>query len=691
MNSDPVKLIHPVRLLALVAFLGLSALALATLFVSRGQIPEVSGSPTPPEFQGRTVVNVLSWGDFVTRAPDGEAHVLISYNTAEAFRQLVHAYDGEVWPQYRIVTAAVLQSDDGTNWTTVAEASELEGKIVFDLGNAGAHRFWKVIAVKSGDAPEVVFGHLSFVKSVRLIERVPVDAVWLALVPASLLVLRAFGLTLSLGRVFASTAIPVTLFVLLYTFGYAGFHTVIWPDSATYLQRVLFGTYSESRNHGYSSILLAVHDTIGLDYLALFQFGIGIVCYLTAAFLLAVRFGNKWFGSLLVLALLLQGTLVRSAPEVLTEALFMAGLTLFAAALGALAWRPDKRAVIAASVGIVLATLAKTIGVVLVVPALLLVRFLPKGHRLSVSGAIVVCGLGTYALMAVSSYVRTGVPTPERFAGFALIGHVGWMLDDTSMPPSDLTQSMIKAVAPVIAQRPPDLTNIRSLDTLDRYVNVTTQEYNILLWQKLLPAFALESKPGPVDANAFFLRFGFSSIRAHPLAYLRHVAAHFYGLWRDLREVMPLRNATVSMRQASCQSTVRKSIPPSVLAPCPSEAIFNSEQVKQLNLPLALDILKQHWILRKGTIWIGALALFLSILILVPGRLAWLYRTEIMIALSLNAYFGAHVLLQVTLERYAFVAASAATFMVASFVVTSCCLIKSMFALRDAKGHATVR
>src|SRR5262249_10523297 len=159
-------------------------------------------------------------------------------------------------------------------------------------------------------------------------------------------------------------------------------------------------------------------------------------------------------------------------------------------------------------------------------------------------------------------------------------GHVGGMLDDASMPPSDLTQSMIKAVAPVIEQRPPDLTNINSIDTLDRYVNVTTQQYNTVLWIKLVP-IALATKLGVADLNSFFLRFSFSSIRAHPLAYFRHVAAHFYGLWRDLGDVVSLRVATLSVRQADCQSDFRKSIPPDVLTPCPSEAILYSELVKQ--------------------------------------------------------------------------------------------------------------
>ena len=38
---------------------------------------------------------------------------------------------------------------------------------------------------------------------------------------------------------------------------------------------------------------------------------------------------------------------------------------------------------------------------------------------------------------------------------------------------------------------------------------------------------------------------------------------------------------------------------------------------------------------------------FAVVLFLVPARLMRVYRTEIMIALSLNAYFGSHVLLQV--------------------------------------------
>jgi hypothetical protein len=670
------------QLFALVVFLGLSALAVATLFVSRGPIPaELSGSVTPPEFAGRTVGNVLANGDFVTRAADGDAHVLMRFNSPETFRKIVHAYRSEVFPQYRIGAASVQHSDDGVTWTNAAEAGEVKGKFVFDVENAGTHRFWRMNVVKSGDAPEVIFGQIYFIHDSHFVRLIPLDAVWLGLLPAAILLLVAFRITLSFGRVFTATAVPVVLFVLLYSLGYTNFHTVTLPDSGGYLQPLVYGTFSTVRNSGYPRFLLAVHNAVGLDNLAWVQLGIGIACYLAGAFLLAVRFGNKWVGSILVLAMLLQGTLTRFAPDILTEALFMAGLGLFSAALGALAWRPDKRAVIAASVGIVLATLAKTLGVVLVVPALLLIRFLPKGSRLAVSGAIVACGLGAYGLMAFDSYMRTGIASPESFAGYALLGNVGGMLDDTSMPPSELTRDMISAAAPVIEQRPSDLTNIHSLETLDRYVDVTVRDFNIVIWQKLMPVAA--AKLGTVDqaaANSFFLRFGLSSIRANPLAYLRHVSAHFYGMWRDLAEIVPLRLAAVYFRGVTDSQGYRKSIPASILSPYPSQTVVDGEVINQSNLPLLLKPWSSYWLPKSATVALGALAFFLSLLVLVPGRLAHLYRTEIMIALSLNAYFGAHVLLQVSLERYASVGIFAAIFLAASFVITTCHAVSSSLA-----------
>lgn len=183
-------------------------------------------------------------------------------------------------------------------------------------------------------------------------------------------------------------------------------------------------------------------QTLGLDRLAWLQLGTIIACYLAGVWLLVSHLQQKWLGPILVVAFALQGATTDFADQILTEALFTAGLGLFAASLGALAWRPGINAVIAGMIGIVLVTLAKSIGLVLVVPALLLVRFLPKGARLRFSVPIVAAGLLTYGAMAVHGYSRTGNFAPESFGGYALFGQVGWMLDENFMPESELARAL---------------------------------------------------------------------------------------------------------------------------------------------------------------------------------------------------------------------------------------------------------
>ncbi len=243
----------------------------------------------------------------------------------------------------------------------------------------------------------------------------PVDAVWLGLLPASLLILISFRIPLSFGHMFTATAFPVSLFVLFYSLGYVDFHAVTWQRRQRRTCNAFFMARTRPlRNVGYAIILLAVKNTVGTRP----------SCMNTARNRHSVLSGRRLPASCPICKQMdrihfgvrhpASGAISQFAPDVMTEALFMAGLGLFAAALEVMASRTDRRAVTAAAVGIVLATLAKSLGVVLVLPALLLVRFLPKGNRLSVSGVIVICGLATYALMAISSYTRTGIASPEN-------------------------------------------------------------------------------------------------------------------------------------------------------------------------------------------------------------------------------------------------------------------------------------
>jgi hypothetical protein len=668
----------PLTAFAVLLLALLFGLALATLSISREQPTpsDLSGSPTPPEHMPRTVDNLLGGGDFVTRAPDGEAFAQMHFASPQGFDRIVHAYPGEVWAPYRIRKAAIKTSDDGIDWTNAAEAEERDGKLTFEVGNAGGHRLWRMVVLESGNAQEVVFGNLRYDAGDDILSKFPIDLAWLCLTPALILLFVSLPPGLSPGRLFVSVAIPVALFVSIYSFGYVAYHTINYQDSSTYLQRLSTGSYSPIRNSGYPLLLVLANKTLGLDRLAWLQLGTIIACYLAGVWLLVSHLQQKWLGPVLVAVFALQGATTDFADQILTEAPFTAGLTLFAASLGALAWRPGINAVVAGMIGIVLATLAKSVGLVLVVPALLLVRFLPKGAWLRFSAPIVAAGLLTYGAMAVHGYSRTGNFAPESAAGYALFGQVAWMLDENFMPESELTRALRDAAAPVVQRRPADLAQIDSLATLNRYVDDTVQEYNTLLWGTLVPV-AAPYFPTVEAANAFFLRFALSSIRAHPAAYLRHAVAHFYGLWRDMGHFDPLRTATIRVRTepalaSALEIRLRNAVPASILAPYPEKPQLTAERIGQESLPLALGVIwDRYWIRPAWTIAIGILALGLSLLFLIPGRLAVFYRTEIMIALSLNAYFSAHAMLQVSLSRYAEVAILPALMLGVSFVTTS--------------------
>jgi hypothetical protein len=292
--------------------------------------------------------------------------------------------------------------------------------------------------------------------------------------------------------------------------------------------------------------------------------------------------------------------------------------------------------------------------------------------------------------MAAYNYSRTGTFSPESFAGATLFGNVGWMLDDASMPKSELTHALITAAEPVTDKRPANLTQIDSIAALDRYVDYTAREYDGLFWGALYPVGAPHFTTGQAE-NAFYLQFALSSIREHPAAYFRHAAAHFYGLWRDLGSVEPLRVATIGIRanpllETASETQLRNAVPESILARYPEPAQLKAERISQESLPLAFEAFWNHyWIRPTWTIALGILAVGLSLLFVVPSRLASIYRTEIMIALSLNAYFGAHALMHVTQARYATVGILAAFMLVAGFVMTTLSAVKALF---DAKGRA---
>jgi peptidoglycan/LPS O-acetylase OafA/YrhL len=129
------------------------------------------------------------------------------------------------------------------------------------------------LPASASGAANIPLSNTDFVARNDLLRRVPIDVAWLCLIPAFILLFASLPSGLTPMRRLASVAIPIVLFVSVYSFGYVSYHTLHYNDSPTYLQRLLTGTFASNRNSGYPSILVAVSGTVGLDRLAWVQLG----------------------------------------------------------------------------------------------------------------------------------------------------------------------------------------------------------------------------------------------------------------------------------------------------------------------------------------------------------------------------------------------------------------------------------
>jgi len=350
----------------------------------------------------------------------------------------------------------------------------------------------------------------------------------------------------------------------------------------------------------------------------------------------------------------------------MTDALFLSGFTLAAAALASAARRPSPLCFIVASLGLGLAILAKAVGIVLVVPALMLARFLSPS-KWNALACVVLVPVGVYLSMTTDAYIRAGLLTPEATGGMNLAGHVAGFLDGELSDAPGFVEGLREAIGPILAKRPSDLATIRSRKDLDAYIDYTAREHDTILGLTLVPAAVRMLAPLGTDEykklDGMLMRVGVASIMANPSAYMKHVAAHYYGLWRDLGRYFPadLPSASVFIRQKAGEadpfwsSAISDKYFYSLLPPMPSPFAAEAASAQQQAAALAF----RHFLVFPVslneiiTVAIGIVALFLPTLWFFSCRLSQSYRSEIMLALVLDAYALGHALFQVSLTHYA--------------------------------------
>jgi hypothetical protein len=670
----------------------LSALLVLITGIDRSlPIVEVTGSPTVQaySFEPKNVLREVNFGSadrdalYIMRPESGFAFVAVQFARPLSFVSIEHHYaSATVFGQHvaPVQIGTIQWSEEGLSWQDAGTAHSQDGRLFFQVGHAGAHLHWRLVIPVGSEIANIAIGSLQFWRSSW--QQIPVDLVWLAWC----LVLFCAVATLRGGitppRSFIIITISVSLFVLTYSFAFAPYGIITTADSPAYASPLINGTFHALRSSGFPIFLYLVDAVFGLSKLALVQLVVELCC-LAFAIGLVARVYNFWIiGAFIFIVLSFFGAPVVFASRLMTEALFLSGFTLTAAALAAAAWFPTTALFVIAGIGLAIACVAKSVGIALLIPALMLARYIPRQAWGRAFAGVVVLPLAVYSLMAAHAYIRTGIPSPDATAGINLVAHVANFLDGELPDEPALIESLRAAAGPILRQRPANIGRITSKKELDDYVDYTAREHNPLLDTALIPAASNQELGDLPDINMVLFQAGLASIFAHPLDYALQVTAHYYGMWRDLGRYRPkhLISAACYIRlvvddpHVALSSEQFNKYFASLLRPVVSAEAASAQQRRipialwrWLELPMLLD--------EAVTLSIGTLALLLPIFWLLPGSLPRVYRSEVILALLLDAYVLGHALFQVALEHYAAVLMPVAVLLAVCFGTTTLRLI----------------
>jgi len=310
-----------------------------------------------------------------------------------------------------------------------------------------------------------------------------------------------------------------------------GFMPILTPDSGTYL--------SMPHIRGYPVKLLAelgIALGAGAWWIVFWQ----LAFFVAAAFLLGWSTGKllnaPWAGWLLTATIVTNSHLLSYTHFLMSEATFIVLVMCFTA-FGMRAILKQKMSdlvlcAIAAALAILIRPAAYALGVGLIA---LLIAVRPWKIRQTLAS------LATFAMVisagAMPNLITYGVFSTHMIGGAALIGHVIHFADkDAPYKDPKFADAMIDSVA--------GISTAASARYPEEYWHVTTNEYNKLLWGTMAPrarqfleeranarglALSPAALEGQIDTG--FRQVATTIILDHPMEYVRHVAAHVYGMW----------------------------------------------------------------------------------------------------------------------------------------------------------------
>jgi hypothetical protein len=665
----------------LAAFVLASGLGI-TFLIYRAQtvIDAIDASTPAPSLSPLSFYFVVAGSNpqnFITTDPAGVAFISWRYNHPVKIRYLVHNNVGAVDPAKRLRAMSFQYRDEAGKWNEAARASWSEteqGPHIVNLPEPHvrtASAEWRVVALEGGSDGELVMGWWgpspSFSRFATFVNDFDLDLLmllscWIASTVWAICYPRKAGLILFIGG-------SVACIFVVNTVAFGLYHIpALWSaDANTYL----VWPPHHYRTPGINLIFVSVFHLIGFRGLHVLQLNMIVFAYLGALAWLAAATKRLWPFIPMTLFPIFWGNFVTHASYMLSEAWFLTGFLMAVSGLMALVFGAGRVASAWAGIGLLLAVCAKAVAAVLVVPAVLVYRFIPgsRCRRLGLVALTIAPSLLGYFAMSAYRYAYTGRFLLQQVGGVSLAGHIAWMLDPEDLP-EEYRESGREAAAhvrAVYAGMPP-------MQDFNRYVDFTMSKYNEGLYAALKPPIETrmaDLEPSQhtqdyyVKVNDLFAAWAKAAILRHPFLYTTHCALHFWGLWHyvlaDYFTLGQSRRLTWEGFRQGDPTVNRINLPEynNYRSYFPEYNIYNAswrQATEQHLLAIReyrlLSIPATEW--RHWVSWFFfATALIASALFLVPVCYGPPVSAMITAALCANAYVAGQALFQVALPRYA--------------------------------------
>ncbi|MGH6635584.1 MAG: hypothetical protein ACRED0_05430 [Gammaproteobacteria bacterium] len=318
------------------------------------------------------------------------------------------------------------------------------------------------------------------------------------------------------------------------------------PDSASYLD------FNAVRGVFYPSIVLLTHRLFSdISYLIPIQLNFMILSFLALGWAAGQLFQARVWGYIVSLLLIGNSGLMRQAIGVVTEPFFVGFVCLHLASVFLLIRQFSVTLVIFAGVTAAAAILIRPAGYSLLL-CLPLIVLLSARYRCMVGLSIAVSATAVLLLGAATNFAISGAFSTHTLGGLSLLGHAVHLLRP-NMPSEhpELAERIHARVSPLVESTNKGFPH--------EYWISTSNQYNLLLWQHAVPEIKAQMKrqdptipknattlrdimyaPGYTSrylvslANGLAMSLAISIIADQPIAYIRHVVAHLYGMWNNL-------------------------------------------------------------------------------------------------------------------------------------------------------------